>query len=166
MFVSFIILFMQVCQYHVRLTCVHVLSQFTIPLNSYKLIFFSVGEFKLNIECNHATLSGHRYIMFLFSTLLYMIILHYCWRSYGNHLLCSCHHELETARLNGLLGNIDANTGDPQIGILNSYWVFHEFFNINSLMVGIINGAFKQVGILISFSQILGRQPWLWLVWS
>ncbi|KAF5956629.1 hypothetical protein HYC85_003854 [Camellia sinensis] len=46
-----------------------------------------IGEFKLNIECNHATLSGH-----------------------------SCHHELETARINGLLGNIDANTGDPQIG--------------------------------------------------
>lgn len=45
------------------------------------------GEFKLNIECNHATLSGH-----------------------------SCHHELETARINGLLGNVDANTGDPQIG--------------------------------------------------
>ncbi|XP_020600394.1 xylose isomerase [Phalaenopsis equestris] len=45
------------------------------------------GEFKLNIECNHATLSGH-----------------------------SCFHELETARINGLLGNIDANTGDPQIG--------------------------------------------------
>ncbi|RWR75343.1 xylose isomerase isoform X1 [Cinnamomum micranthum f. kanehirae] len=45
------------------------------------------GEFKLNIECNHGTLSGH-----------------------------SCHHELETARINGLLGNIDANTGDPQIG--------------------------------------------------
>ncbi|KAF5461779.1 hypothetical protein F2P56_017848 [Juglans regia] len=52
-------------------------------LRKYSLI----GEFKLNIECNHATLSGH-----------------------------SCHHELETARLNGLLGNIDANTGDPQIG--------------------------------------------------
>lgn len=46
-----------------------------------------IGEFKLNIECNHATLSGH-----------------------------SCYHELETARINGLLGNIDANTGDPQIG--------------------------------------------------
>lgn len=51
------------------------------------------GEFKLNIECNHATLSGH-----------------------------SCHHELETARINGLLGNIDANTGDPQIG-----WDTDEF---------------------------------------
>ncbi|KAK8647312.1 hypothetical protein V6N13_121056 [Hibiscus sabdariffa] len=46
-----------------------------------------LGEFKLNIECNHATLSGH-----------------------------SCHHDIETARINGLLGNIDANTGDPQVG--------------------------------------------------
>lgn len=46
-----------------------------------------LGEFKINVECNHATLSGH-----------------------------SCHHELETARLNGLFGNLDANTGDPQIG--------------------------------------------------
>ncbi|XP_073141072.1 xylose isomerase isoform X3 [Henckelia pumila] len=46
-----------------------------------------IGEFKLNIECNHATLSGH-----------------------------SCHHELETSRINGVLGNIDANTGDPQVG--------------------------------------------------
>ncbi|KAL5699287.1 xylose isomerase [Ranunculus cassubicifolius] len=55
----------------------------TAFLQKYGLI----DEFKLNIECNHATLSGH-----------------------------SCHHELETARINGLLGNIDANTGDPQIG--------------------------------------------------
>ncbi|KAB2083806.1 hypothetical protein ES319_A05G293300v1 [Gossypium barbadense] len=46
-----------------------------------------LAEFKLNIECNHATLSGH-----------------------------SCHHDLETARINGMLGNIDANTGDPQVG--------------------------------------------------
>ncbi|CAF1892762.1 unnamed protein product [Brassica napus] len=28
----------------------------------------------------------------------------------------TCHHELETARINGLLGNIDANTGDAQTG--------------------------------------------------
>ena len=45
------------------------------------------GEFKLNIECNHAWLAGH-----------------------------SCPHELETARLAGALGNIDANTGDPHTG--------------------------------------------------
>jgi len=44
-------------------------------------------EFKLNIECNHATLSGH-----------------------------SCHHELEMAQIYGMLGNIDANTGDAQTG--------------------------------------------------
>ncbi|KAG5563749.1 hypothetical protein RHGRI_000076 [Rhododendron griersonianum] len=34
----------------------------------------------------------------------------------GAIMVRSCHHELETARINGLLGNIDANTGDPQIG--------------------------------------------------
>jgi xylose isomerase len=52
-------------------------------LRKYNLL----DDFKLNIECNHATLSGH-----------------------------SCEHELETARINGVLGNIDANTGDPQTG--------------------------------------------------
>ena len=45
------------------------------------------GEFKLNIECNHATLSGH-----------------------------SCEHELVLSSLRGALGNIDANTGDAQTG--------------------------------------------------
>lgn len=44
-------------------------------------------EFKVNIECNHATLAGH-----------------------------SCIHDLTYASQYGLLGNIDANTGDPQIG--------------------------------------------------
>ncbi|KAH9806044.1 Xylose isomerase [Citrus sinensis] len=54
---------------------------------AYKKKIGFKDDFKLNIECNHATLSGH-----------------------------SCHHDIETARLNGLLGNIDANTGDPQVG--------------------------------------------------
>jgi xylose isomerase len=44
-------------------------------------------DFKLNIECNHATLAGH-----------------------------SCQHELETAAAYGALGSLDANTGDPQTG--------------------------------------------------
>lgn len=44
-------------------------------------------DFKLNLECNHATLAGH-----------------------------SCEHELQVAALRGLLGGIDANTGDPQVG--------------------------------------------------
>ena len=46
-----------------------------------------VDEFKLNIEANHATLSGH-----------------------------SFHHEVAYAVEHGLLGSIDANRGDPQNG--------------------------------------------------
>ncbi|KAH7624004.1 hypothetical protein Ndes2526B_g01256 [Nannochloris sp. 'desiccata'] len=44
-------------------------------------------QFSLNIECNHATLAGH-----------------------------SCFHELTYASQNGILGSLDANTGDPQLG--------------------------------------------------
>jgi xylose isomerase len=44
-------------------------------------------SFAINVECNHATLSGH-----------------------------SCVHELETSRLAGMLGSVDANTGDLLTG--------------------------------------------------
>ena len=44
-------------------------------------------DFRLNIEGNHATLAGHTF-----------------------------QHELATARINGVFGSIDANTGDPQLG--------------------------------------------------
>jgi len=44
-------------------------------------------HFKLNIETNHATLAGH-----------------------------TMHHELEYAGMQGLLGSIDANTGDLMLG--------------------------------------------------
>ena len=44
-------------------------------------------DFKLNVECNHATLAGH-----------------------------SCSHEIETAVAMDMLGGLDANTGDPQVG--------------------------------------------------
>ena len=46
-----------------------------------------IHHFKLNIETNHATLAGHTMM-----------------------------HELEYARVNGLLGSIDANRGDELIG--------------------------------------------------
>jgi xylose isomerase len=45
------------------------------------------GEYKLNIEANHATLAGH-----------------------------SFHHEVAYAAAHGLLGSIDANRGNPQNG--------------------------------------------------
>jgi xylose isomerase len=45
------------------------------------------GQFKANIEANHATLAGH-----------------------------SFHHEVAYAAAHGMLGSIDANRGDPQVG--------------------------------------------------
>ena len=44
-------------------------------------------QFKLNIECNHATLAGH-----------------------------SFHHEIAFAVAHGIFGSVDANRGDPQNG--------------------------------------------------
>jgi len=45
------------------------------------------GDFKLNIEANHATLAGHTF-----------------------------QHELQVSRINGMLGSIDANQGDMLLG--------------------------------------------------
>ncbi|MCZ0704134.1 xylose isomerase [Natronobacillus azotifigens] len=50
-------------------------------------------HFKLNIEANHATLAGHTF-----------------------------EHELRYARVNGMLGSVDANQGDPLLG-----WDTDEF---------------------------------------
>lgn len=50
-------------------------------------------HFKLNIEANHATLAGHTF-----------------------------EHELRTSRINGMLGSVDANQGDPLLG-----WDTDEF---------------------------------------
>jgi xylose isomerase len=49
--------------------------------------------FKFNIEANHATLAGHTF-----------------------------EHELRVARINGMLGSVDANQGDPLLG-----WDTDEF---------------------------------------
>lgn len=45
------------------------------------------GDFKLNLECNHATLAGHTF-----------------------------HHEVELASRYGMLGSVDANSGDTLLG--------------------------------------------------
>lgn len=52
-----------------------------------------IDHFKFNIEANHATLAGHTF-----------------------------EHELRYARVNGLLGSVDANQGDPLLG-----WDTDEF---------------------------------------
>jgi len=54
------------------------------------------NDFKLNIECNHATLAGH-----------------------------SFEHELTVAASNGMLGSVDANTGDVLLAgiLISSMWI-------------------------------------------
>lgn len=55
--------------------------------HAFLLKYGLTGEFKLNLEANHATLAGHTF-----------------------------QHELEYAAANGLLGSIDANRGDLLLG--------------------------------------------------
>lgn len=57
-------------------TCVNFLRKYNL-----------LGDFKMNIEANHATLAGHTF-----------------------------QHELRTARVNGVFGSIDANQGDLLLG--------------------------------------------------
>lgn len=75
-------------------------------------------HFKLNVEANHATLAGHTF-----------------------------EHELRVARINGLLGSIDANQGDPLLG-----WDTDEFptdlYSTTLAMYEIIrNGGLGKGGI-------------------
>ena len=65
----------------------------------------------------------------------------------------SCHHELETARINGLLGNIDANTGDPQIGKFQIFYLSNQIIIINSIWILML-----QAGTLTSSLLILERR--------
>lgn len=75
-------------------------------------------HFKINIEANHATLAGHTF-----------------------------EHELHLARINGMLGSIDANQGDPLLG-----WDTDEFptdlYAVTLAMVEILkNGGLAPGGI-------------------
>lgn len=59
----------------------------TAAVHGFLLQFGLADQFKVNIEANHATLSGHSFA-----------------------------HEIAYAIGNGILGSIDANRGDPQLG--------------------------------------------------
>ncbi|MEH7248117.1 xylose isomerase [Neobacillus niacini] len=61
--------------------------------HAFLLNYGLADQFKFNIEANHATLAGHTF-----------------------------EHELRYARINGMLGSVDANQGDPLLG-----WDTDEF---------------------------------------
>ena len=76
------------------------------------------GDFKMNIEANHATLAAHTF-----------------------------HHELEYSAINGILGSVDANRGDPMLG-----WDTDQFptdlYDATMAMYTILNaGGFTTGGL-------------------
>ena len=76
------------------------------------------GDFKLNIEANHATLAGHTFA-----------------------------HDLRMAADAGLLGSIDANRGDPQNGWDTDQFPTDLYDCVHGMMVVLENGGLGAGGL-------------------
>lgn len=76
------------------------------------------GDFKLNIEANHATLAGHAFA-----------------------------HDLRMAADAGLLGSIDANRGDPQNGWDTDQFPLDLYDCVHGMMVVLKAGGFAHGGL-------------------
>jgi len=83
-------------------------------LNKYGL----AGDFKMNIEVNHATLAGHTF-----------------------------EHELQVAVDNGLFCSIDANRGDYQNGWDTDQFPINLYETIEAMLVILNGGGFTTGGI-------------------
>lgn len=80
---------------------------------------YHLGEhFKLNIESNHATLAGHTF-----------------------------QHELRVARLNGMLGSIDANQGDLLLGWDTDQFPTNIYETAMAMYEVLKDGGFKKGGL-------------------
>jgi xylose isomerase len=80
--------------------------------------FDLLGDFKLNIETNHATLAGH-----------------------------SMQHELEVAGSAGALGSIDANTGDELLGWDTDQFPTSFYLTTYTMLSVLKYGGFKTGGV-------------------
>ena len=80
--------------------------------------FGLAGDFKLNIEVNHATLAGHTF-----------------------------QHELQVAADNGLFGSIDANRGDYQNGWDTDQFPINIYETVEAMLVILEAGGFKTGGV-------------------
>jgi len=76
------------------------------------------GDFKLNVEANHATLAGHSFA-----------------------------HELQMAADAGLLGSIDANRGNPQNGWDTDQFPTDLYDTVQAMLVVLADGGFKDGGL-------------------
>jgi xylose isomerase len=75
------------------------------------------GDFKLNVEANHATLAGHSFA-----------------------------HELQMSADAGLLGSIDANRGNPQNGWDTDQFPTDLYDAVQAMLVLLADGGFKTGG--------------------
>ena len=76
------------------------------------------GDFKLNLESNHATLAGHTFM-----------------------------HELQVAAEAGLLGSIDANQGDPQNGWDTDEYMWSLYEAVEVMLIVLPEGGFGTGGV-------------------
>lgn len=76
------------------------------------------GDFKLNVEANHAELAGHEFA-----------------------------HELNVCVDNGLLGSIDANRGDPQTGWDTDQFPWSVYETTQAMMAVLRMGGFTNGGL-------------------
>lgn len=76
------------------------------------------GDFKMNIEANHATLAGHTF-----------------------------HHELEFCAANGILGSIDANRGDELLGWDTDQFPTNLYDTTLAMYTLLRNGGFTTGGL-------------------
>ncbi len=76
------------------------------------------GDFRVNVEANHATLAG---------------------KSFG--------HELKVCADAGLLGSIDANRGNPQNGWDTDQFATNLYDAVDALLVVLADGGFKAGGL-------------------
>ncbi len=76
------------------------------------------GDFKLNIEANHATLAGHTFA-----------------------------HDLRMCTDAGLLGSIDANRGDPQNGWDTDQFPLDLYDCVHGMMIVLEDGGFENGGL-------------------
>lgn len=76
------------------------------------------GDFKLNIEANHATLAGHSFA-----------------------------HDLQVASDAGLLGSIDANRGDPQNGWDTDQFPLDLYDTVSAMLVVLRQGGLQPGGL-------------------
>jgi xylose isomerase len=76
------------------------------------------GDFKVNVEANHATLAGHSFA-----------------------------HELQMCTDAGLLGSIDANRGDPQNGWDTDQFPSDLYDAVHAMLVVLADGGLKGGGL-------------------